>query len=95
MESVAVAKRLGVPNCRVSVPLSQAEVIQHAKRDGNPNPGESHEWVKLVREMQPSDQLRLIDCLEARRSKSVSDPYFYALVRNDTIIAKFHSVMID
>lgn len=90
MEPRSIAKRLGLPNCRISVPLSQSEVIEDAKRIGNPNPEEYPDWIKMTENMRSGDQLRLVNCLEASRSKNVGDPYYYALIRNGTIISKFH-----
>lgn len=96
MEPKPIATRLGLPeDCRVSVPLSQADVVDDAKRDGNPNPENSQEWIEMIAMFQPGDQLRLVDCLEVSRSRKVSDPYFYALVRSETIVAKFHGMIVN
>ncbi|HJR75099.1 MAG TPA: hypothetical protein VJ806_15855 [Luteimonas sp.] len=94
MEPKSVAKQLGLQGCRVSVPLSQAEVISDAKRTGNPNPEAYREWTEITANIQPGDQLRLVNCLESR-SKDVGNPYYYALVRNDAIILKFHVGFFD
>lgn len=85
-----MAERLGLPDCRVSVPLSQSEVIEDAKRVGNPNPEKNQEWIEMTENFQPGDQLRVVNCLRSSRST-----YFYALIRNDSIISKFYSSIFD
>jgi hypothetical protein len=90
MEPRSMAQQLGLPDCKVSVPLSQAEVIEDAKRVGNPNPERSQDWIEITKDFQPGDQLRAVNCLSAARSRAVGDPYYYALIRNDAIIVKFH-----
>lgn len=70
--------------------MSQSEVISDAKRVGNPNPEKYLEWIAMTSNIQSGDQLRLVDCLKASRSKDVGDPYYYALIRNSTIFLKFH-----
>ncbi|WP_426687236.1 hypothetical protein [Rhodanobacter ginsengiterrae] len=89
MEPRSIAKRLGLPNCRVSVPLSQSEVIDAVKRwDNYPNPEKNQEWIEITSNLVPGDQLRMVSC-------KVGDPYFYAMIRNDTILFKFHPVIIN
>ena len=90
MEPKSIAEQLGLPHCRVSVPLSESEVIEDAKRIGNQNPEKYPEWIEMTSNLQPGDQLRLVNCLRASRSKNVGDPYYYALIRNGKIISKFH-----
>jgi hypothetical protein len=85
-----VARRLGFPRCRVSVPLSEAQVIDAATHDGNPHPEQNHEWMAIVGMIQPRDQLRAVDC-----PRKTADPYFYALFRNGAEIARFHSIILD
>lgn len=85
-----MAKRLGLPDCRVSIPLSQSEVIDDARRVGNPNAAKSEEWIKMTDALRPGDQLRIVNCLRSSRST-----YFYALVRNDSIILSFYSSIFD
>lgn len=89
MESRYMANQLDLPNCRVSVPLSEAKVVESAKMDGNPEPEQNHEWIKINANLQPGDTLRLVKC------KGSSDPYFYALFRENRIILRFHSMLFD
>lgn len=90
MEPKSAAKRLGVGGCRVSIPLSQTELIADARKVGNPNPEDDPQWIKLISSLQPGDQLRVINCLNTRRMT-----YYYALIRNDSILMEFHSSMFD
>lgn len=95
MESKSIAKQLGFPYCRVSVPLSQSEVIEDAKRMDIPDPEKYVEWIKMKSSVQPGDQLRLVNCFTASRSKYGGDPYYYALIRNGKIISEFHIAFFD
>ena len=89
MEPRSFAKRLGLPNCRASVPLSQSEAIEIGRKwELYPNPADDPEWIKMAAIQRPGDQLRLVSC-------TVGDPYFYALIRNDTIVFKFHLSVLD
>jgi hypothetical protein len=95
MEPKSIARELGFPSCRVSVPLSQAEVIADAKRMGNPKPESYPEWIEMTASIRSGDQLRLVDCLRANRSTSIGDPYYYALIRGGKIVSKFHFILIN
>lgn len=94
MESKSVARALGFPKCSVSVPLSQQEVIQGAKRKGNPNPESDPQWIKMSASMQPGDHWRLVDCLSAR-SMRIGDPYYYALFRGSKVAGEFHFIIVN
>jgi hypothetical protein len=90
-----VASRLGFPTCRVSVPLSQADVIGDAKMIGNLHPEEYPEWIAITENIHAGDQLRLVDCLNAQQPDKVGGVYFYALIREDKIILKFYPMIFD
>jgi hypothetical protein len=95
MEPKSIAKQLGLPYCRVSVPLSQSEVMEDAKRMDIPDPETYVEWIKMKSSIQPGDQLRLVNCFTASRSKYGRDPYHYVLIRDGKIIAEFHIAFFD
>jgi len=95
MEKVSVSKRLGVAGCRVSVPMSQDEVLLLARADGNPHPESLFEWGEIVAAARPGDQLRLVDCLTKNRSGVATGNYYFALFRGGAIVAKMHHVIID
>jgi hypothetical protein len=86
MEPMSVANRLGLPNCKVSIPMSESEVVDNAKRDGVPNPEKNQEWIEMTKSLQPRDQLRLVSC-------KYGNPYFYALIRNEAVILKFRPLL--
>jgi len=67
MEPHSVAVRLGEPHCRVSVPLTQAEVLGEARHWGDSNPEARPEWARIVADLRPEDQLRMVDCVRAAR----------------------------
>ncbi len=90
----SVAERLGVPGCRVSVPMSQAEVLANAKRDGDPHTEGREEWLKIVATSHPGDELRKVACLKSGRYGSAGDMYF-GLFRNGAMIAKLNYIIIN
>jgi len=90
MEPKSIAKQLGLPGCRVSIPLSQSEVIEDAKRIGNPDLEKYPQWIEMTSNTRPGDQLRLVNCLMAGRSRKTGDVYYYVLIRNGKIISEFH-----
>jgi len=95
MEPKSIAKQLGRPYCRVSVPLSQSEVMEDAKRMHTPDPEQYVEWIEMKSKIQPEDQLRLVNCFGTSRSKYGGDPYHYVLIRNGKIISEFHIAFFD
>lgn len=74
--------------------MSEAEVIAHSKSDGNPNP-EAGIAEELTSKIQPGDQMRLVTCFSAPKSRKIDDRHYYALFRGDSIVAKFHSMIWD
>lgn len=91
----SVANRLGFTGCSVSVPLSKSEVVEDAKRIGNPNPEVYPEWIAIIKNIQPGDQLRLVDCLNTRQSRKMGSVYFYALIRDHNVLLMFYPMIFD
>ena len=89
MEPHSVAARLGEPQCRVSVPLTQAEALGLARSWGDPNPEARPEWAKIVAELRPGDQLRMVDCVRAKHN------FYFAHIRGDAIITKMYTMILD
>lgn len=83
----SVSDKLGLAGCRVSVPLTEREVIQNAKLDGNPHPEDNYEWSRIVARKRPGDVLRQVSCDRPPYS------YYYALIRKGAVRLKFHSIM--
>lgn len=90
MEPKSMAKRLGFPDCRVSVPLNESEVIEDAKKVGNPSPEKNLEWIEITKSIQAGDQLRVVNCLSSSRST-----YFYVLIRDNSVVSEFYSSIFD
>ena len=89
MEARSFAKRLALPNCRTSIPLSPSEAVEIGRKwEIYPNPEKDPEWIKMNAMRQPGDELRLISC-------STGDPYFYALIRNGTVVFRYHLPVLD
>ena len=95
MESASVAKRLGVPRCKVSVPMTQDEVLTSAKSWGDPHAETRGEWAEILATTQPGDQLRLVDCVKADRHGVAAGYYYYALFRGQAIVAQMPGVIIN
>jgi len=89
MESKFLAKQLGVPGCRVSVPLSEAQVVEDAKRMGNSHPENNQEWIAITKSIKVGDQLRAVNCLSSKST------YYYVLIRDGVITQRFYSSIFD
>jgi hypothetical protein len=87
-EPRAVARQLGTPGCRVSVPMSESAVVEILKRwDSIDHPEDNSEWVAITSNHQPGDQLRMVSCKDRNP--------FYALIRDDKILFKYTPTMYD
>jgi hypothetical protein len=86
-EPRSVAKQLGMPSCRVTVPLSESEVVETLGRYHGIEPEENPEWVAITSNHQPGDQIRVFDC------KKISS--FYALVRGDKVLFRYFPTIDD
>lgn len=91
-ERASFAKRMGLPGCWISIPLSPSEVIEDSKRDGNPNPENNGEWIKIAADLQEGDELRLVTC---SGTKGYGGTAYYGLFRNNAIILKFYPMILD
>jgi len=89
MEPHSFAKRLGEPHCRVSIPLTQTEVLGEARRWGDPNPEARPEWVTIVAEIRPGDQLRMVDCVRSKHN------FYFAHFRGDVIVTRMYTAILD
>ncbi len=95
MEPCAVAKRLGLTGCRVSIPLTPTEVIEQAKRDGDPRPESRPEWIRMLNEVRSGDQFRLVNCVRTDKSGVAGGAYYFALFRKDVVIGEMHHVIVN
>lgn len=95
MESASVAKRLGVSGCKVSVPMSEKEVLVSARDWGDPHLETRNEWTELLAASRAGDELRLVDCIKPDKDGVAFGYYYYALFRNQTIVAKIPGAIIN
>lgn len=91
-ESAAVAKEVGFPNCRVSVPLSEGEVLTYALRTGIPDPEAQSDWTKARAAFRPGDQFRLVTCISGRRIGAPGYSFF-GLFRGKNVVLEMFQVI--
>ena len=84
-------ERVGLPPCKVSVPLTQDEALEVARLGGAPNLDQRPDWSEMIATMETGDQLRYVWCIPRGRGGVV----FFALYRGDTMIRQLHTVMLD
>ncbi|WP_426662798.1 hypothetical protein [Rhodanobacter aciditrophus] len=90
-----IAKRFGVPRCKVSVPLTQEQVLLAAKRQGDPYTEKRPEWATIKREAKPGDQLRQVICLTTGPQGYAAGDVFYGLFRRGKMVAEMHTIIIN
>jgi hypothetical protein len=89
MESRSVAKQLGLPTCRVSVPMEKSEVVEVLEHwDSIDNPEENSAWVAFTSNYQPGDQIRMLSC-------KTGCLYSYALIRDNKVLSEYCPLIID
>jgi hypothetical protein len=94
VEPASVARRLGVPRCQVSAPMTQEEVLDVARRDGNSDVAKGTEWASIVATYRPGDELRKIACLVHGIGGAAGDMYF-GLFRDGKLIEKLNYIIVD
>ena len=80
---------LGLDACRVSVALSVDEVLRLS--DGGGTFGhleEDPEWSKFSASLRENDELRLVSC-------GNYGPYFFAIVRDGGVAARYQIMVLD
>ena len=92
-----IAKRLGYEGCRLSKPLSMAEVMGRDMSGGYTNLGHCPrpDWDELIRQYASGDRIYLIDCRRIDPSRIAAGTSLYALVRDDVIIARARDMAHD
>jgi hypothetical protein len=94
-EPSSVARRLGVPKCRVSVPMTGEEVLRSVRLDGVPDQQAREFYANIAKFIQPGDDIRLVLCAKKSDSgRSVPD-YYYAHFRGTKEIDKHYDVILD
>jgi hypothetical protein len=84
----AIAGRLGYEGCRVSKPLTMAEVMgkdmSGEYQIGRPHP----DWDELISQYVSGDLVYFIDCRRVDPTRIVVGISLYALVRGGVIVAR-------
>ena len=76
MEPARVAKDVGFPNCRVSVPLSPEEMLATARLVGVSAPETQSDWVQMQTSRRPGDQLRFVSCSSGKHAGAAGHSFF-------------------
>ncbi len=91
----AIAARLGYHGCRLSKPLTMAEVMGKDMGGeyelGRPHP----DWDELIRKYASGDVIYFIDCRRSDPSRIAAGTSVYALVREGAIIARAQDTIRD
>jgi hypothetical protein len=94
IDLAGLAARFSTPNCEVSVPLTEAQALVLAEREGVPHPETRPDWLALVAAAQPGDQLREVSCLTGRHGR-LAGAVFYGLFRGGKLVAEMHPMIIN
>lgn len=87
-----IAAQFGVPHCKVSVPISQAEALAHLERWYGIHLEERSDWHAMVEATRPGDQLRQVICVLKDRPGGT---IFFGLFRDGTMVAETHYGILD
>jgi hypothetical protein len=83
-----LAARLGYEGCRLSKPLTMAQVMAKDMSGGDAA-GRSHpDWDAVIDKYAPGDQIYFVDCRRADPTRIFAGTSLYALVRDGVIIAR-------
>jgi hypothetical protein len=87
MESARVASEVGFPKCRVSVPLTEEEVLVTARLTGISAPETQADWPEMKAAYRAGDQLRFVSCVSG---KGIGSPgySFFGLFRGSRVAAR-------
>ena len=82
-----IAARLGYAGCRLSKPLTMAQVMAKDMSGGNGANRAHPDWDALIAKYASGDEVYFIDCTGADSSRIVVGTSLYALVRDGAVIA--------
>jgi hypothetical protein len=89
------AGRLGFEGCRVSKPLTKAQVMAKDMSGGS-EAGRAHpDWDELIAKYAVGDQVYFIDCRRIDSSRIYAGTALYVLVRGGLVIARALDTMHD
>ena len=85
-----IAARLGYEGCRLSKPLTMAEVMARDMSGGTEASRAHPDWDALIDKYASGDQIYFIDCRKADSSRIFAGTSLYVLVREGMVIARAH-----
>jgi hypothetical protein len=83
-----LAVRLGYEGCRVSKPLTMAQVMAKDMSGGNQGSRAHPDWDALLDEYAAGDQIYFVDCKKSEPSRIFAGTSLYVLVRAGVVVAR-------
>lgn len=93
--SEALAARLGFEGCRLSKPLTLAQVMAKDMSGGNGASRAHPDLDALIDKYAAGDQIYFVDCRKAEPSRIFAGTSLYVLIRAGAIVARALGTMSD
>jgi hypothetical protein len=90
-----IATRLGYEGCRLSKPLTMAQVMAKDMSGGNESSRGHPDWDALIEKYASGDQIYFVDCRKAPPSRIFAGTSLYVLVRESVVIARASDTVHD
>jgi hypothetical protein len=87
--------RLGYEGCRLSKPLTMAQVMAMDMSGGSGANRAHPDWDALIDKYAAGDQIYFVDCRKAEPSRIFAGTSLYVLVRTGVVIARASGTMRD
>jgi len=91
----AIAARLGYEGCRLSKPLTMAEVMAKDMSGGNGANRAHPDWDALIDKYAAGDQIYFIECRKADPTRIFAGTSLYVLVREGVVVARVSGASRD
>jgi hypothetical protein len=88
-----IARRLGYEGCRLSKPLTMAQVMAKDMSGGYEASRAHPDWDELIAKYASGDVIYFIDCRKVDPTRIVAGISLYALVRDGVVIARAGDTM--
>ena len=92
MEPSHVADEVGFPKCRVSVPLSQDEVLANARLTGVSAPETQVDWTRMKATYRLGDRLRFVSCVSGKHLGAPGYSFF-GLFRGNSVALQMFQII--
>jgi len=89
------ARAIGRKDCDISLPLTDEEVFQGAKRNGIYDSADSKRWLEFKAQQRDGDEIRYVACESVGKDKVLVGIDEFVLLRGNTIVANVFSIIID